>query len=59
VDLHPEVAGAVVAEEVEGRAGDDRARTEEHDEGDQPVAKEEPHRKDIGCALRYVEGRTA
>jgi hypothetical protein len=49
----------VVAEEVERATGHGGASTDERDERDQPVAKEEPHRKGIGCACRYVEGRTA
>ena len=53
------MAGAVMAEKVEAHARDHGAGTDERDEGDQPVAKEEPHRNGIGCAHRYVEGQTA
>jgi hypothetical protein len=59
MDVAPEMRGGVVGEKVEGRAGDDGAGAHECDDGDEPVAKEEPHRLGIGCALRNVEGRTA
>jgi hypothetical protein len=59
MDLHTEVARAVVAKKMEARARDDRARTDERDEWDQPVAKEEPHRVGIGRAASYEEGPTA
>jgi hypothetical protein len=59
MDLHAEVARAVVTEKMEACAGENRPCTDERDERDQPVAKEEPHRIPIGCALRDVEGRTA
>jgi hypothetical protein len=53
------MSGRVVAEEVERSTGHGGAGTDERDEWDQPVAKEEPHRKGIGCARRYEEGRAA
>jgi hypothetical protein len=57
--VRPEVGGRVMAEEVQARTRDDSARTHERDDRDQPVAKEEPHRLGIGCALRNGEGRVA
>jgi hypothetical protein len=59
VDPHPEAAGRGVSEEVQGSTRQSRARSYERDEAEQPVAKEEPHRKGIGCAPRRVEGRVA
>jgi hypothetical protein len=47
----------VLTEEVEARAGDNGARSEEREVLDYAIARKRPHQTPIGCGARHVEGR--
>ena len=57
VHVGPESVG-VLPEEVEARAGDHGARSEEREVLDHAIARKRPHQTPIGCDARHVEGQS-